>query len=178
MRAFQTHALRLAIITAIAAGGVLLNGQVPSSDTKSNLIAVSIAMKQDHIPSGQKPLVILTAKNISRHNLFPSLYSDYRLNVKGEKGEPPLTYYHRQLRKEPGVPALTEGGPPRFPLNIEGEKPYEGIPPGGSEFETLDLTILYNLIPGQYTVYLEVQDKAGVWLRTNTLQFEITATGQ
>jgi hypothetical protein len=175
MRTFQTYAMRLAIVAAIAASCVLLNGQDSSPDAKSDLIAVSIAMKRDRVLVGQKPLVILTAKNISKHNLFPTFYSDYRLHVNGEKGEPPLTYYHRQLRREPGVPALAGGGPPRFPLNIEGEKPYEGIPSGGSEVENLDLTFLYNLIPGQYTVYLEVQDKAGAWLRTNTVRFEITA---
>jgi hypothetical protein len=165
--------LRLVIIAVIAPSYTLLNSQDLSADAKSALIAVSIKMKQGDVPSGQKPLLILTTKNISKQNLFPSLSSDWRLHVEGEKGEPPRTYYHRQVRHEPGLPALDDGGPARYPLNIEGEKPYEGIPPGESDVMQFDLTVYYDLIPGQYTVYLEVQDKAGVWLRTNTVHFEI-----
>ena len=173
MRVVQTFTFQPAIIVVIAVSCVLLNGQDSSSGAKSDLIAVSIKMKQDSVPAGQHPWVLLTSKNISKQNLFPGLSSDSRVHLKGVKGEPPLTYRHRQLRGEPGLPTLAGGGPGRIPLNIPGEKPYEGIPPGESDVEIIVLTELYDLIPGQYTVYLEVQDKAGVWLRTNTVHFEI-----
>lgn len=172
------HALRSATVAVIAASCVLLNGQDYSPGAKSDLIAVSIAMKQDRVSAGQAAWVTLTVKNIGEQNIFSDLAFDHRIRVRGEKGEPPLTQYHRQLRREPGTSALAGGGPPRFPLNIEGEKPYEGIPPGGSDVMQFDLKVYYDLIPGQYTVYLEAQDKAGVWLRTNTVHFEIQPPAQ
>ena len=178
MRAFQTFALRSATVAVIAASCALLNGQDSSPTVKSDLIAVNIKMKQESVPADQHPWVLLTSKNISKHNLFPGFCHDSRVHLEGEKGEPPLTYRHRQLRREPGVPALAAGGPPNFPLNIPGEKPYEGIPPGGVDVEIFDLTVLYNLAPGKYTVYLDVQDQAGVWLRTNTVHFEIQQPAQ
>ena len=178
MRAFQFLALRLATIAVIATSCGFLNSQDTPASAKSVLIAVSIKMKQESVSADQHPWVLLTSKNISKHHLFPSFCHDSRVHLEGEKGEPPLTYRHRQLRREPGVPALAAGGPPNFPLNIPGEKPYEGIPPGGADVEILDLTVLYNLTPGKYTVYLEVQDKAGVWLRTNTVHFEIQQPAQ
>ncbi len=173
MRTFQTFALRLATIAVIAASCALLNSQDSSPSAKSDLITVSIKMKQDSVPAGQHPLVLLTMKNISKHNLFPKFFSDYRLHVEGESGEPPLTYRHRQLRREPGLPQLDGGGPPSYPVNEPGKKTYEGIPPDGMDVENIDLTVLYDLVPGQYTVYLDVRDQAGVWLRTNTVHFEI-----
>ena len=173
MRAFQILALQSVTIAMIAASCALLNGQDSSPSAKSDLIAVSIKMKQDSVQAAQHPLVLLTSKNICKHNLFPSLSSDTRVHLEVENGEPPLTYRHRQLRGEAGLPTLAGGGPGRIPLNVPGEKPYEGIPPGGSDVEIVDLGELYKLIPGKYTVYLEVQDLSGVWLRTNTVHFEI-----
>jgi len=162
----------------IAASCALLNCQAPPPGAKSDLIAVSIAMKQDHVSPGQEALVILTAKNISKQNVFPHLASGLVLNVEGEKGEPPLTYYHRQLRRYPDLPPLDGGGPPPYPINVPGEEPYEGIPPGGVDVQEFDLKVYYDLILGQYTVFLEVEDKAGVLLRTNTVHFEILPPAQ
>ena len=178
MRAFQTFALCSATIAVITASCALLNGQDSSPGAKSDLIAVSIAMKQDRVTPGQEALVILTAKNISKQNLFPRLAYSWVLHVEGEKGEPPLTYYHRQRRREPGLPPLDGGGPPPHPINVPGEEPYEGVPPGSVDVLYLDLKVYYDLIPGQYSVYLEVQDKAGVSLRTNTVHFEILPPAQ
>jgi hypothetical protein len=134
------------------------------STAQSALIAVSLAMNQASFSVGQKLLVILSERNISNRVLYESNDFNYRIHVQGEKGEPPKTYYHRQLRGEPGVPALLGG------LVV----PWEGKKPGESIVKKFDLTVFYDLSqPGKYTAYLEVRDEAGVWLRTNSVQFSV-----
>jgi len=179
MRAFQAIALRFAIIAVITASCPLLNCQDATSNAKAVLFAASISMRQEVYPAGQKPWVTLITKNTSRRavDVRPNGLA-WRMHVEGEKGEPNRTLYHRQLRGEPGLPALDGGGPSRFPLNLPGEKPYEGIPPGESDVRQFDLTVFYDLTPGQYTAYMEVQDTTGVWMRTNTVHFEIRPPAQ
>jgi hypothetical protein len=174
MRAFQTFALQSATIALIAASSIVLNSQDTGAGATTTSFAASISMKQEVYPGGQKPWVTLTTKNISKRavDVRPDGL-DWCLHVEGEKGEPQRTLYHRQMRGEPGVPALAGGGPSRFPINVDGEKPYEGIPPAGSDVREFDLTVLYDLTPGQYTVYMDVKDTTGVWMRTNTVHFEI-----
>ena len=67
------------------------------------------------------------------------------------------------------------------PELMEGPDAGLTIAPGSQGRLTFDLTAFYDLsAPGKYSVYLEYLDspngpsKPGVWLRTNTLQFEIT----
>jgi hypothetical protein len=165
MRHLQTSTLRLAIIVVIASSCDFLHSQDSSASTQPASIAVSITMKQNPISLGQKPWVILTEKNISNNTTYGDSSFPFRLHVEGEKGQPPMTYYHRQVRGEPGVPGLAGGG-------IEG---LIGMAPGKSNVKEFDLTVYYDLkISGKYTVYLEVRDESGTWLRTNTVQFEIT----
>jgi hypothetical protein len=57
--------------------------------------------------------------------------------------------------------------------------PLEGKAPGESAIKNFDLTVYYDLsVPGKYSVYLDVRDASGTWLRTNTLQFEVQPSSQ
>ena len=180
MRTFQTFSLRMATVAVIAASCAFISGQDTSAGTKSAVFSVSIAMKHDSVPAGQAPLVMLTQTNISKHAILLENGLPARVHILGEKGEPPKTYYYRQLLHEPGLPGLVDGPGGFTHLDIPGEKPYhdEGIPPGGSVVSIHDLKMMYDLVPGKYTVFLEVQDLSGVWLRTNTVHFEILSPTQ
>ncbi len=84
-------------------------------------------------------------------------------------GEPPKTLWHRRLLGEPGLEPLEETVP-AFPRDIL---------PGRSADRTFLLSAFYDLgIPGKYTIYLEVREESGTWLRTNTATFEMQAPHQ
>ncbi|MGA3070285.1 MAG: hypothetical protein ABSD43_08725 [Terracidiphilus sp.] len=173
MRIVQTFSQPSAVIALIVGSSMILNCQNATEGAKSTSFSSSISMTQEIYETGQKPRVILTNKNISKKAIILYYDLEWRMHVEGEKGEPPLTYRHRQLRGEPGLPALEGGGPSKIPIYPPGEKQYEGTPPGGLDVRQFDLTFLYDLTPGQYTVYMEVQDTTGIWMRTNTVHFEI-----
>jgi hypothetical protein len=177
MRRLRCLAFSAVVIMSITfSSSTLVQCQQTSIGTKPVSFAVNIKIKEDVVPAGQKLWITLESKNISNHPIDIGNGLPWRLHVEREGGgEPPLTVYHRQLRGDPSVPGLALGGPGRTPLNVEGEKPYEGIPSGGSDIQKLDLTNYYTLASGEYTVYMEARDVSGVWLRTNSVQFGISA---
>ncbi len=98
-----------------------------------------------------------------------------RVHVEGENGESPTTPLQRQLthRLRRGEKELRSGG--FEPLILA----------GASSTRKYDLERFYDLSePGKYSVYIEVldavasKDNAGVWLRSNTVSFEIEAPPQ
>jgi hypothetical protein len=99
-------------------------------------------------------------------------------------GEAPTTLYQRQVTHTlwPGERELTGGyEPPIGPrVSLDGE-------PTFSSDRTYDLSLFYDLSkPGKYTVYIEVLDVsapetqrgAGLWVRSQTEQFEVEAAAR
>ena len=114
-------------------------------------------MESDRVPVGQEPRAILTVKNIGSQNWMGGMNQEnYRVHIEGESGEPTKR-------------------------NIEVTSPgfYDALPPGMSRTMKWELSAFYDLsASGNYAVYLEVQEEPGVWLRSNTVQFEMLADRQ
>jgi hypothetical protein len=86
--------------------------------------------------------------------------------VEGANGEVEKTRYHHRLRGEflPDESDLALGG-----VTLE-------IQPGKSDTKDFDLTQYYKLQEaGGYRVYIECDDEAGTWVRSNTVSFELKA---
>ena len=149
----------------VSASATSLYGQAVSGVAKFTSISVNLAMQQDHVSAGQSPVAVLTMRNISEHVIEETGDLDrYRVHVAGKNGEPPKTLWYRQVLGEPGIGglAVTVGPIPRE------------IQPGQSEDRKFRLSAFYDLSQiGEYTVYLEVRDESGNWLRTNTATFEM-----
>lgn len=123
---------------------------------------------------GQKILVSLTVKNLDRKEIA---YTEGRVYVEGEKGEPRTTLIQRQLTHglKPGEQEVRKFG--FEPL----------IAPGASITLKYDLSELYEFKePGKYSVYIEVLDEsaletragAGLWVRSPVARFEVLARTQ
>jgi hypothetical protein len=161
---FRTLTLPLTLMVFIAVKCPSIDAQASSEttpSTQSSWINTSIAMKREKIPVGQTPWLLLTVKNLTDQEMYKD---DFLPHVDGKQGEATRTYYHRQLRLEPGVPSLALMGPP------DARK----IAPRGTAIRRFDLTDYYDLAtPGEYSVYVEFRD-SGKWRRTNTVQFTVT----
>ncbi len=166
MRALKTLAQCLAVLVVFSGNSTsaFLNCQNPAAGTKPVSVAVSIELKQESFRAGEKPWVILSEKNVSSQMIFEGNDFKYRIYVEGPAGPPHKTDYYRQILGEPGMPPLMGGG----------ALPLDGTAPGKSIVKNFDLTAYYDLsVVGKYSVYLEVRDESGQWLRSNTVQFEI-----
>jgi len=178
MTRFRSVALHMTASILIATASTSLYSQTASPPIQVPSIAVSIALERDHVPVGKKPQVVLTIRNISKQEICFSTASNlYRIHVDGEGGEPPKTEMHRH--------SLGDFRPGDGPALDDGPVVCSDIAPGASAFRIHDLSAYYDLsVPGKYTVYLEILDEPqgpsgpGVWLRTNTAQFEVQASAQ
>jgi hypothetical protein len=172
---FRTLAISTTSIAVIAAQSIVLHAQAVSPPSQGPTIAVSLALEQGNVPVGQMPRAVLTIKNIGQEEkCFRTASSLYRVHVEGKKGGPPETEFQRHLRGE--------FRPGEAPEPVEGPANCVIIPAGGSVFLTYDLAMFYDLsVPGIYGVYIDILDESkdkigsGVWLRTNTAQFEMQA---
>ena len=163
-------AFQISILLAGLASSPLA-GQKAGPDSSSLTVEVSLSVKKALIAVGEKEVATITVKNISSQDVpFPTDRDNYRVHIKGEKGEPPLTVRHRHQR---GVYL------PGDPGDLLGGGVIVAIEPGASQTREFDLSNYYDLgTPGQYTAYMEYQDESGKWLRTNTVHFDIQATAQ
>jgi hypothetical protein len=148
-----------------------LVGQSAGSGSGSPAIEVSLAVKKSLVIVGEKEVAVITVKNISSKDVsFPTYADNYRVHVKAEKGEPPLTQFHRHQRGVflPGDNPMPMGGGVTLV-----------ILPGASDSKDFDLSNYYDLsTPGKYTIYMEYRDESEKWVRTNTVNFEIVAPPQ
>jgi len=151
------------------AGAVNLHAQTTQAPVSSKL-TTSLSMHGNQFTVGQNVMVTLTIKNISNQSIpFRSISGMphyYHVYVEGANGEVEKTRYHHRLRGEflPGESELREGG---VTLDIE---------PGKSETMDFDLAKYYKLQEaGDYRVYIECDDEAGTWVRSNTVSFELKA---
>ena len=145
---------------------VNLGAQATQAAT-SGRMSVSLSPRVRQFTIGQDVIVTLTIKNISSQNIplrtDPSYYHVY---VEAANGEADKTRFYHRLRGEflPGESELRGGG-----VTFE-------IQPGKSGTKDFDLTRYYKLQKaGEYRVYIECDDEAGTWVRSNTVSFELKA---
>jgi hypothetical protein len=179
----RTLALAVMMIPTIVATGPPSAAQEASPAPQPGSIAASIVLDRSHFAVGEKPLLLITIKNVWDRKICVSLGSppyEYRLHVSGRDGEPPQTEYQRHLN---GV--FRPGDGPDLPITVSS---CTEIAPPMFNFDGVSVVFKFNLAayydlsaPGRYSVYLEVhdpvgpQDGAGIWVRTNTAQFEVEA---
>jgi hypothetical protein len=183
--------MSLAMFGVMAAKGISVDAQAAQAVSyqpkvmigKSAHIAVSLAVPQKQIPAGQKPSAILTVELLGGN--LTTVFPEDRVHVEGEMGEAPTTLYQRQVTHtlRPGEPGLMSGG---FEPTIGPTVSIDGEPTFSSD-RTYDLSLFYDLSkPGKYTVYIEVLDVstpetergAGLWVRSQTEQFEVEAAAR
>jgi hypothetical protein len=180
MARFNSNVQVLIVLVAITAGHSgyaqtsSAGDQQETVNGRSAYMAVSIALPQKQIPVGQKPWVVLTVELLGGN--VTAAFPETRVHVEGDAGEPPTTLYQRQLTRtlRPGERELIGGG---FQRSIGPALSEDG--PKFSADEKWDLSLLYDLSkPGKYIVYIEALDQTAskrdrVWVRSQTLQFEI-----
>ena len=147
---------------------------------KPDTVAVSLTTS---LYDDQMPLIVLSAKNISGRTmtcqemeniggwLFP------KFHIEGAQGMPSKSTWFRRLSHEYRYPGL------EITLNAgcEASLGKAQFEPGESALFKYPLTAYYFIDkPGKYSVYLEVHDPDETcdpnakWLRTNTVQLEIS----
>ncbi len=178
MTRFRIHALSVTAVLMFAANCIFLDAQAALPASQSASITVSITLEKDIVPVGQKPVAILTIRNISHHVVGFSPASELcRVHVEGKDGEPAKTEWNRHLHGDyrPG-----DG-----PYLVDGPVVTMEVAPGSSDFRKYNLSDYYDLsAPGKYSVYIEFYDPSGppngsgLWLRTKTAHFEIRPLNQ
>ena len=181
MIGFQNTVLGLTAIVVLAGWCASMDAQAASKATQPQSIIASLAFEKDRVPVGERPRGLVTVKNIG--DLVVCVFngsSTYRFHIEGIDGEPPMTEYNRHLHGDfrPGDgPALMDGPV----VCTEIAPPMAGFP-GMSKLFKFDLATYYDLsAPGKYAVYIEIydplgpRDGSGIWVRSNTAQFEVEA---
>ena len=162
-----------AVLIVLALGCGLIWPQASTETDQSSLIKVSIAKNVSTAPPSEAAVVILKILNVTKSNNigFTLREWNYRVHVLGANGEPPKTEYYRHL--------VGDFRPGDGPFLKDHSIPQLQVPPGGSDHWPIGLGRYYDLsVPGKYSVYLDVRDDSGVWLRTNTVEFEIQRPGK
>jgi hypothetical protein len=176
MQTFRT------LVMLVAATIATLEGPIPSGAQSApanqpDSIWSHISLQKSSYAIGEKPIAVMTIKNISSNKIWFSTASYlYRIHVTSKDGEPPKTELHRHILGDfrPG------DGP-----GLRSDSVGRDIAPGAVDAQKYDLAAFYDLSkPGDYSVYLEIYDPAGPkdgsghWLRTNTSDFKIEAPVQ
>jgi hypothetical protein len=178
MTTFRFLAVFVSATMAFASCSISLEAQTAPAANQSDSTSIRIEVQKDHFAAGEKPIVIMTIKNISQHEVwFSTNPSLHRIHVTRRDGEPPKTELHRHL--------LGDFRPGDGPELMPGPVISRPIAPGSLDSQQYDLARYYDLsAPGDYSVYLEIYDPAGPkdgsghWLRTNTVKFEMQAPAQ
>ena len=167
MKQIRASGFAFAIICLVMADPRIGDAQTPDAAYSSDTYAVSISMEKEAVLASQSPIVLLAIKNIGPKRIDrDDCSSDPRVWVQGEHGEPPTTYRERfsTWRLLPGEPELA------CTLNMTWS-----LAPGETLIKHILLKYLYDLrLPGKYSVYVEFPTGEG-WLRTNTVNFHVTA---
>jgi hypothetical protein len=167
------------LVMFVAATVATLEGPIPSGAQSAHAkqpdsISIHISLQKSSYVIGEKPIAVMTVKNISSNEIWFSTASHlYRVHVTNKDGEPPKTELHRHK--------LGDFRPGDGPGLSSGPVVGRSIAPGSVDSQKFDLSAFYDLSkPGDYSVYLEIYDPAGPedgsghWLRTNTTKFEMT----
>jgi hypothetical protein len=165
----------------VAATIATVEGPIPSgaqSALQPDSASIHISLQKTSYAIGEKPIAVMTIKNISSNEIWFSTASYlYRIHVTSKNGEPPKTEFHRHL--------LGDFRPGDGPGLLLGGAAGRSIAPGSESSQKYDLAAFYDLsAPGDYSVYIEIYDPSGPkdgsghWLRTNTAGFEVQAPNQ
>jgi hypothetical protein len=176
MLTFRTLVMFVAATIATLEGPIPAGAQSASANQPDS-ISIHISLQKSSYVIGEKPIAVITIKNISSSEIFFSAASYLeRIHVTSKDGEPPKTELYRHILGD-----FRPGDGPGLRSDFGGRD----IAPGSMDAQKYDLTYFYDLSkPGDYSVYLEIYDPAGPkdgsgrWLRTNTTKFEITAAAQ
>ena len=176
MQTFRTLVMLVAATMAtlecpIPSGAQSAPGNQPDS------VWIHISLQKSRYAIGEKPIAVMTIKNISSNEIF---YNDasylYRIHVTSKDGEPSKTELHRHILGD-----FRPGDGPDLRTDSVGRS----IAPGSVDSQKYDLAAFYDLSkPGDYSVCLEIYDPAGPkdgsghWLRTNTANVKIQAPVQ
>lgn len=129
-------------------------------------IEISVSAPPAKISAGETPWLIVTVENLTDEEIaYPG---QYRVHIEGPHGEVPTTLLQRQVTHtlKPGEPSLMEGG---FQNTIK---------PHSSFTMRYDLPKFYELSPGNYTIFIELEDeiktsnptiRQGLWVRSDTI---------
>jgi hypothetical protein len=178
MNGFRTLVLSVTSYALFATQSMAMHAQAVAPPSQGPSISISLALAKDHVPVGQTPKAVVTMRNISHQmKCFRTADSLYRVHVEGKNGGPPETELQRKRQGEVR-PGKDSSSADSFAgcLNIA---------PGDFAYIVYDLDVFYDLsVPGAYTVYMDILDESkdklgtGVWLRTNTAQFEMQAPAE
>jgi hypothetical protein len=166
MKLTFTQLARMAAIITIAAICVLSSAQAPAP-TQPDALIIKLAMNSDRVHTCEQPCVVLTIYNVSDKWLRIA-EGNYRLYVEGVNGEPHSTVRLRQMNN-----TMQPGDRPLM-ITLFADEPM--IPNGQSIEKRFQLPYYYDLSAiGKYFAHVDVKDPLTQrWLRTNTVQFEIT----
>ena len=172
-----------AFVMFVAATIATLESPIPSGAQAAQAkqpdsVSIHISLQKSSYVIGEKPIAVMTIKNISSNAIWFSTASHlYRVHITNKDGEPSKTELHRHQ--------LGDFRPGDGPGLLSGPVAGRDIAPGAVDAQKYDLAAYYDLSkPGDYSVYLEIYDPAGPkdgsghWLRTNTVKFEMQAPSQ
>jgi hypothetical protein len=177
MQTFRTLVMLVAATIATLEGPIPSGAQSAAAANQPDSVWIHISLQKNSYAIGEKPIAVMTIKNISSNEIWFSTASYlYRIHVTSKDGEPPKTELHRHILGDfrPG------DGP-----GLRSDSVGRDIAPGAVDAQKYDLTYFYDLSkPADYSVYLEKYDPAGPkdgsghWLLTNTSNFKIEAPVQ
>jgi hypothetical protein len=158
------------IVAVFAVNSIIANSQVATAPQHS--FSLTLSASQPTVKAGGPMIVNVTVKNISDHMMGVEedrSYAElsYRVTVLGENGkEAATTAFHRLLRGKPsqGDPAMVINGN-GFPVPLD---------PGKTIVDQIDLSKLYSLGPGVYTVQVERTIDPETAIRSNTIMITVT----
>jgi len=170
-------ALFVAGTVAIASVPIQLGAQSAPAANRADSVSIDISLQKSSYFIGEKPIAVMTIKNISSNAICFSTASHlYRVHVIRKESEPPKTELHRHILGD-----FRSGDGP----GLRSDSICRDIAPGSMDAQKYDLAAYYDLSkPGDYSVHLEIydpagpQDGSGHWLRTNTVKFKVLAPTQ
>lgn len=152
--------------------------QPASANNQSDSVSVQISLQKSAYAIGEKPIVVMTIKNISENTVWFSTASYiYRIHLTTKNGEPPKTELYRHM--------LGDFRPGDGPALMEGPVAGREIFPDSETAQKYDLAYYYDLsIPGEYNVSMELCDPSSPqhgperWIKTNIAHFEMKAPAE
>jgi hypothetical protein len=152
------------VMMMMLVAAVACSAQTAAETNKAALMGVTLRMQKKEFSSVKDAEALLYADNLSDHVLMMR-FDTFRIHLEGEKGEPERTERYHSLLGDPGYPPLM------VTLNVSTA---EMVLPGQYYTQSFPLRSYFvSLPPGHYSMYMEVPDADGVWLRTNTEEFTV-----
>lgn len=161
------------MVIAFAANGMFFGGQVALASQPPTEFSLTLSAPQPTVKDGQPVMVNVIVKNISDHLLGveedrgSAQEVNYEVTVREKSGnEAPTSAFHRLLR-----------GKPLRDDQVVAVNPNEllvPLDPGKSLTDPIDLTKLYSLRPGVYSVQVERIFGSQAPVRSNAVTITVT----